>query len=83
MNYTELSHWDIALAATLLSLNAGLSIYYNLGTARRLLIAALRMVVQLTLVGLVLKALFAAVSPWLTLLAALAKIGRASCRERV
>ena len=75
MNYTELSHWDIALAATLLSVNAGLSVYYNLGTARRLLIAALRMVVQLTLVGLVLKALFATVSPWLTLLAALAMVG--------
>jgi len=74
MTYIELSHWDIALAASLLTVNAGLSIYYGLGTEKRLLIAAVRMVVQLTLVGLVLKALFAAASPWLTLLVALAMV---------
>ena len=71
MTYIQLSYWDIALAATLLTINAGLSIYYRLGTERRLLLAAARMVVQLTLVGLVLKALFHTVSPWLTLLVAL------------
>ena len=74
MSYTVLTYWDIALAASLLCVNAGLSIVYKLGTAKRLFIAATRMVVQLTLVGLVLKALFAAVSPWLTLLAAVAMI---------
>jgi len=75
MSYIQLSYWDIALAASLLTVNAGLSIYYRLGTARRLLIAASRMVVQLTLVGLVLKALFHTVSPWLTLLVGLAMVG--------
>ena len=75
MNYVSLDYWDIGLAASLLCLNAGLSIYYKLGAAKRMLVAAVRMVVQLTLVGLVLKALFAAVSPWLTLLAAVAMVG--------
>ncbi|MDP4796137.1 MAG: iron export ABC transporter permease subunit FetB [Rhodospirillales bacterium] len=74
MTYSDLSYWDIGTAALLLCINAGLSIYYQLGVAKRLLIAAMRMVVQLTLVGLVLKALFATVSPWLTLLCALAMI---------
>ena len=75
MNYIALSYWDILLAASLLCINAGLSIYFKLGTEKRLLIAAVRMVVQLTMVGLVLKALFHTVSPWLTLLVALLMIG--------
>ncbi|WNJ99832.1 iron export ABC transporter permease subunit FetB [Thalassospiraceae bacterium LMO-JJ14] len=74
MTYIQLSYWDIAMAATLLTVNAGLSIYYRLGTEKRLLIAAARMTVQLTMVALVLKALFATVSPWLTLLAALVMV---------
>jgi putative ABC transport system permease protein len=80
--YIALSYWDIAIAASLLCINAGLSIYYKLGTAKRLVIAATRMVVQLTLVGLVLKALFASVSPWLTLLVAVLMIGFAG-REAI
>ena len=74
-SYIELSYMDIALAGMLLGINAMLSVYYKLGTEKRLLIAAIRMVVQLTLVGLILKALFAAVSPWLTLLAAIVMVG--------
>jgi putative ABC transport system permease protein len=74
MSYIQLGYVDIALAASLLTVNAGLSIFYGLGTGRRLLIAAVRMVVQLTLVGLVLKALFTTVSPWLTLLVAIAMV---------
>lgn len=74
MTYIQLTYMDIALAALLLTVNAGLSIYYRLGTEKRLLIAAVRMVVQLTLVGLALKALFHTVSPWLTLLVALAMV---------
>lgn len=71
MNFLQLDYVDIALAALLLFLNAGLSVALRLGIARRLLIAGARMVVQLTLVGLVLKALFALASPWFTGLAAL------------
>ena len=65
--YIALSYWDVALAGLLVALNAGLSLWLQLGLARQILIAALRMVVQLLLVGLVLKAVFAAASPLLTL----------------
>ncbi len=70
MNFVALSYLDIALAAVLLLMNAALSIILRLGLARRLLIAGARMVVQLTLIGLVLKALFHLASPTFTGLAA-------------
>jgi len=75
MSFVELSYWDVGLAALLLCVNGGLSVWLRLGMERQLAIAALRMVVQLGLVGLVLKALFAAVSPWLTAAAVLVMIG--------
>jgi putative ABC transport system permease protein len=74
MNYVQLDYTDLALASLLVLANAGLSILLGLGLARRMLIATVRMVVQLSLVGLVLKSLFAVASPWLTGLAALAMI---------
>lgn len=70
MNYITLDYIDIGLAALLLGVNAALSIVYKLGVAKRLAVSAIRMVVQLSLVGLVLHALFETVSPWLTLLVA-------------
>ena len=72
--YIALSYLDLAVAALLVVLNAGLSIALQLGLARTLLFAAARMTVQLILVGFVLKALFALVSPWLTALAALVMV---------
>ncbi len=66
MTFIALSYTDIALAALLIAVNAGLSLVLRLGLENRMLIAAARMVVQLVLVGLVLKALFAIASPWLT-----------------
>ena len=69
--YIQLTYVDLALAALLLGLNAALSITLQLGVAKQLMIAALRMTVQLLLVGLVLKGLFQASSLWLTLAVAL------------
>lgn len=66
MSYIRLEILDLGLAALLVLLNGGLSLVLDLGVGRRLLLAALRMVVQLLLVGLVLEALFGTVSPWLT-----------------
>jgi putative ABC transport system permease protein len=66
-SYIVLSYWDVALAAVFLILNAGLSLWLQLGVARQMLVAGLRMVVQLLAVGLVLKAVFAAGSPLVTL----------------
>jgi putative ABC transport system permease protein len=74
MNYIVLGYGDLALAAMLVLANAALSLTLQLGLSRQYLIAAARMVVQLTLLGLVLKTLFALVSPFWTGLAALVMI---------
>ena len=74
MDYVRLDYLDLAAAALLVVANAGLSIVLELGLAKRVLIAAVRMVVQLVLVGLVLKTLFALTSPLWTGVAALAMI---------
>ena len=66
VGYIPLDYGHVALAATLLVLNAILSYALELRLERQLIIAALRMTVQLLLVGLVLTYLFALASPWLT-----------------
>ncbi|MEE2970674.1 MAG: iron export ABC transporter permease subunit FetB [Pseudomonadota bacterium] len=71
MNFIALSPVDIAIAATLLILNAALSIFLRLRLEKQMLVAAARMVVQLLLMGLVLKTLFNLNSALLTSLIAL------------
>jgi putative ABC transport system permease protein len=67
-----LSHTDLAIAASLVVLLALLSLRLQAGISGQLLIAALRTAVQLTLIGLVLKTLFAnAHLGWVSLLALL------------
>jgi putative ABC transport system permease protein len=78
----ELAATDLALAALLLVLNAGLSLWLQLGIARSLLVAGARMVVQLLLVGLVLRSVFALSSPWLVALVLLAMLGAATWETR-
>lgn len=56
---------DLALAAALVILLAGLSWRLRLAIGGRMLIAATRSTVQLLLLGLVLKALFLSTNPWL------------------
>ncbi len=80
--YITLGYLDVALAALLLCINAALSFSLNLGLGRKILIAGARMAVQLLIVGLVLKALFVSVSPWLTALATLVMIGFAGYEAR-
>jgi putative ABC transport system permease protein len=61
---------DLAIAASLVLLLALLSVRMHVGISRQLLVAALRTAIQLTLIGLVLKALFANVHlAWVSLLA--------------
>jgi len=62
--YVALGYGDLALASGFLLLNGILSIWLGLGLERRLAVAAVRMFVQLSLVGLLLKTLFALGSPW-------------------
>ena len=72
--YIPLSFGDLAIAGLLILVNGALSLALGLGIERRLLIAAARMVVQLLLVGLVLQALFGAVSLAATAAVALAMV---------
>lgn len=80
--YVSLDALDLALAALLVLINGGISAYFRLGVGKSLIIATVRMVVQLLLVGLVLKALFAMTSPFWTGVAALVMLGFAG-REAV
>jgi len=74
VSYIALAPTDVALAAGLVLASAALSLALQLGLARQYLVAAARMVVQLSLLALVLKVLFAAVSPLWTGLAALVMV---------
>jgi putative ABC transport system permease protein len=66
----ELSTLDLAIAASLVLALALLSRRLQAGISRQLLIAAARTAIQLTLIGLVLKTLFANVHlAWVTLMA--------------
>ncbi|MDR3535517.1 MAG: iron export ABC transporter permease subunit FetB [Acetobacteraceae bacterium] len=62
-----LSPGDIAIAASLLVLDGAISVLLRLDLHRQLAIAGLRLVVQLVLVGYLLRAVFALASPWVTL----------------
>lgn len=75
MPLIALDYGDLAIAALLLLVNGGLSVALSLRLERPLAVAALRMVVQLSLVGIVLKRLFALQSPPLTLAAVLVMVG--------
>jgi putative ABC transport system permease protein len=68
MNVAVLSALDLAIAAALVVLLALLSFRLKLGLAAQMLIAALRMIIQLLLVGMVLQFLFANSSLWLVIL---------------
>jgi ABC-type iron transport system FetAB permease component len=65
---------DLALAATLIVINGGLSVALQLGLERQLAIATARMIVQLALVGVVLTTLFSHVPLLWTGLAALVMV---------
>lgn len=73
-----LSAWQLAATALLVLVGAGLSLLLQIGIARPLLVAAVRTVVQLLLVGLVLRTLFANEHPALTLLVMLAMLAAAA-----
>ncbi len=74
MNAIPLGYADLAIAAALVLINGALSLALKLGIARQLAIATLRMIVQLSLIGIVLTTLFALASPLWTAIAALAMV---------
>lgn len=60
-----LSPLDLTISASLVVALAGISWRLQLGIGRRMLIAAARSLVQLSLIGMVLKTLFHSANPWL------------------
>ena len=72
--YIALSYWQLAAASVFVLIDAALSAAFGLKVHRSLLFAAIRMVAQLALVGLVLTTLFSLVSPLWTGLAALVMV---------
>lgn len=78
MTPSLLSYTDLAIAAMLVILNAVLSLLLNLRLTRVILVAGVRVVVQLLLVGLVLKTVFKLASPLLIAAVILAMFATAS-----
>ena len=78
MNPIILTTGDLVLASLLIVAGAAMSVAMSLNIHRTLLWTAIRMVVQLMLVGLALRAVFALSSPWVTLLVVLAMIAAAA-----
>ena len=70
-SYIQISNGQLALAAALILINMILSVVLRLGLERRLLIASVRMVIQLLLVGYVLEWVFTLRNPLWVLLVAL------------
>jgi putative ABC transport system permease protein len=66
--YIDLSFWQVAIATSLILISCGISLALQLGLERRLLMASIRTVVQLLLVGLMLKWVFALGRLWYVVL---------------
>ena len=73
-SYIALNYWELGAASLFVFIDAGLSVIFRLNLHRSLLVAAIRMAVQLALVGLVLTTLFSFVSPLWTGIAAFAMV---------
>lgn len=67
MTTVELTILDLVLASTLILVNGTISLVYGLKLERTLAINTIRMVVQLALIGLILKWIFAQTSPLWTI----------------
>ena len=78
MTLPTLTALDLGLAASLLIINAAISLGLQLRLERSLAIAAVRMVVQLSLVGLILRIIFSESSALVTISAALVMIAVAT-----
>jgi putative ABC transport system permease protein len=65
---------DLAIAAVLIGLDGLISLVFGLGLHRQLAIAAIRMVLQLLLIGVILTRVFALASPPMTLLVILVMV---------
>lgn len=78
MHPIGLSATDLAIAASLVLLDAAMSLAFGLRLHRQLLVASVRMVVQLLLIGFILRWLFASGSEVVTLAVIVLMIGAAA-----
>ena len=78
MKPIDLTAVDLAIASGLVLLSAALSLVLSLRVHRSLIWSAIRMVVQLMLVGYVLRLVFVTMNPWLTVLVAAVMAGAAT-----
>jgi putative ABC transport system permease protein len=62
--YISLDFWQVAIATSLILINGAISLALQLGLERRLLVASIRTLVQLLLIGLILKWVFAPGRSW-------------------
>lgn len=62
-DYLKLGNVQLVMAAALVLINVGISIWLRLGLAKSLLVASTRMVVQLILVGFILQSVFELKNP--------------------
>ncbi len=62
--YIDLQYWQVGIAAALILISGAISLLFHLGLERRLFLASIRTVVQLTLVGLILEWIFRPDQPW-------------------
>ncbi|MFT0546915.1 ABC transporter permease [Allopusillimonas ginsengisoli] len=62
-SYINLSIWQLGFASLLIVANLAISVWLRLGLARSLLVASVRMTVQLLLVGFILESIFALRTP--------------------
>ncbi|KAA1261718.1 hypothetical protein LF1_42730 [Rubripirellula obstinata] len=85
MDDLMLSPWEVSVAALLLVVNVVVSWWLRLGLGRQIVLSAVRMVAQLSLLGLVLKQIFALASfpPVMLLAAAMTIIAGLSSISRV
>ena len=68
VNTISLTPWDLAIASSLIVFDAILSLVFRLRLHRQLIVASVRLVVQLVAIGFVLKFVFALHNPAVTLL---------------
>jgi putative ABC transport system permease protein len=74
-NYLSISYLQLGFSVLLILINVVLSLVLRLGLEKSLIIASVRMIVQLLLIGYVLEWLFTLSNPWLVIAIALLMAG--------
>ncbi len=89
--YFNLSFWQVAIATSLILISCAISLALQLGLGKRLLVASIRTVVQLLLVGLILEWVFTPGREWyivlsiialMTLIAGISSVSRTERRYK-